>query len=694
MKGSNSLVSPFKCQTSHSTSRQSKISSIVDDQRLDRQTLTRTLSGNFLLEDARPRMRFTIQRPRARGASTSICLPEKGAGSPWVTVPRHYGNTPISTANIKELCQEDLPADDDGASGSLTLEEAIPSLSSSDDDTAASLTTLLPTPCGPTTSLLPSRCSQVSQPPEKLKELHQKVRNEELYETLLKDYGICRKEHPVTRRLSTSHALDLAQASQPSACLRPRRKSTSAYQASYSSGSQPIPPHSVIRTSQILGTITLPSPTTPRELCLAAISELEETQATLTEAWSRCCKTRQPIPQIQDLWNALYNFTFIIHLFTALTVDPCEDDGELSTSATRSHDWLHADVRAQCMAWRTPKQEMIHKNMGIACNVNRPGRVEDHSNSDDDHHHHHHNKDHREMYPLSPRQQKDLARVCFEASHMLRPLTFALKALLPQQRELAWAKRTERWRLFLSLKKMVQQKIDDCVRITRCPLTSWLRNARNQACEALGLDTSKVPGGEEEEEDGREVMACGALQEYTEDLEVDDDEEENSGVILEPGMLRRIRIRIISFKAQYYLFCLLSPRCSPDKLEELAAKVTGLLLQLQVTNISDASQLAKLRNLRRNIMRRVEKAERKHKRRLGLVDSVICKMTHRPLHERITRNIKAGWAKTNDVYEIFPRLSQPPMSTASSLEESTAAEEISVEEVEMDVERMSQLHRC
>lgn len=684
----------------HSTSRASITTRIVDDQRLDRQTLTRTLSGSLLLEDARPRMLFNNEQPRARGASTSICLPEKGAGSPWVTVPQHHGNAPISTAtsNTKRSCQEDLLADDDGTSGILTLKGEFPSLSISDDDTDESLATLLPTPRGLTAPLHPARCSQVSQTPEKLKELHQTVKNEGLYENLLRDYGICRKEHPVTRRLSTSHAQDSPQVSQPASCPRPRRKSTSAYQISPSIGPQSIPPDCMIRISSILGTVTLSSAATPRELCLAAIAELEETQDALTEAWSRCCKTRQPIPPIQDLWNALYNFTFIIHLFTALTVDPCADNGELCTPTARDHDWLRPDIRSQCMAWRTPKQEAIHQRLGVAYNGERPASVDDHSNSNNDGDHH--NKDHQGMYPLTTRQLKDLARICFEASHMLRPLTVALKALLPQQRELAWAKRTGRWSLFLSLKKVVQQQIDDCVRITHCPLTSWLRNARNQACEALGLDTSKVPDGEEGDKDGQEVMACGALQEHTDDLEMDDDDEENSGYVLEPGDLRRIRIRIMSYKAQYYLLCLLSPRCSPDKLEKLAAKVTGFLLQVEVSNIGDTSLRAELRDLRRTIMRRVEKTERKHTRRLGLVDSVICKITRRPLRERITQNIKPRWIKTfginfhNDVYETSPHLVQPPMSTISSLEESTAAEEMSVEEVEMVIERMSPLHRC
>lgn len=705
MKGSHDPGRPFKGQALQTTSNETIVPSIVDDPRLDRQTLTRTPTGNRLLEDAQPRMHFAIQRPRERSASTSICLSEMGGR--WVTVPRCHEDALISSSNTKGMSQEDLP--DGGASGTLLLEGDVPTLVPSYDDPTASLTTLLPTPRGTTTPLLPSRCSQVSQPTEKLEVLRQELHNGELYETLVQKHGVSREVHPVTRRLSVSHVPESSQDSQESsASPRLRRKSTTAYQPSPSISSQLSSPSPTIRTSPILGRITLSSPTTPRDLCMAAIAELEETQDVLMEAWSRCCQTRQPIPPIKDLWNALYDFTYVLNLFTALTATKsCVDEEEPSNPTAQDPDWVRPRIRAKYMKWRTPIQQAVHRSLGIGYNADW---ADNSSNGDDDEDDH--QAQQQELYPLTPRQLKDLARLCFEASNMLRPLTVALKALLSHQRELICARKSQRWRLYLSLKRVAQEHIDDCVRIARCPLMSWLRNARNQACEALGLDVNKVPGGESEkevvEEDyERKVLACGALQEdYTEDLEIDDEKKSMCSVTLEPGEApRRVRTRIISFKAQYYCFCLLSARCSPDKLDELAAKVTNLLLHLEIKHIGDASLRGELRDLRRSVVRRVEKAERAHRRRLGLFDSVICKMTRPTLHERMMRNIKAGWENISGVYflndldKLFVRSAPSTVRSDSWSEEymsteSMSAEDMSVEGVEMEVEEMSPLHRC
>lgn len=695
MKDSHNSSPPFKGQTLHLASNETIVPSIVDDPRLDLQTLTRTLTGNRLLEDGHPRMHFAIQRPRARSASTSICLPEKS--SCWFTIPRCHEDTPISTSKDQDIPERHvLLAEGDYDSRSLSLEE-VPSIPMAYDDPTASLTTLLPTPRGTTGPSLALRCSQVSQPTEELKDFRQKVDNEELYETLVQRHGLCRKEHPVTRRLSISHVSDSSQDSPESLrCPRPRRKSTSAYQ-SPSSDFQLGPPNPSIRTSSILGSITLSSPTTPRELCMAAIFELEETQDVLMEAWSRCCMTRQPIPAIKDLWNALYNFTYVINLFTALTATKsCADEEGPPAPTGQDHDWVRPEIRAKYMKWRTPIQQAVHRSLGIGYNGDWADDNSSDGNDDDDDDH---QDQQQELYPLTPRQLKDLARVCFEASHMLRPLAMALKALLPHQRELIWARKSERWRLYLSLKRVLQEQIDECVRIARCPLMSWLRNARNQACEALGLDGNKVPGGEkqEEKEDQSEVTACGALQEdHSENVEIDDDEKSMCDATFEPGEIpRQVRTRTITFKAQYYFFCLLSARCSPDKLEELAVKVTNLLLHLEINNIGDSSLREELRGLRRSVMRRADKAERAHRRRLGLVDSVICKMTRRPFHERMMGTIKAGWENIsgrnllNEIDKLFIRSAPSTLSSAS-----LSAEDMSVEEVETEVEEMSPLHRC
>lgn len=698
MKDSRNSSPPFRGQTLHSSSDETIVPCLVDKPRLDRQILTRTMTGNRLSEDAQPRMHFTIQRPRARSASTSICLPEKGCR--WVTVPQRHGETPDCPTNTQGTSQQVFP--DDGVSGTLSLGEGIPTLALGYDDPTASLTTLLPTPRISTGHLLQARCSQVSQPTEKSKGLHQQLQNEELYGTLVQKHGICRQEHPVTRRLSTSYAIvslpEILQVSSP--CPRLRRKSTSAYQTSPTSHSQLISSNPSILTSSILGPITLSSPATPRDLCLAAIAELDETQDVLMEAWSHCCQTRQPIPPIKDLWNALYNFTYVMNLFTALTATrSCADEQDPSAPTGQDHDWVCPEIRAKYMRWRTPIQKAIHQSLGVGYNKDW---ADDHSIDDNNDGH---QDQQQELYPLSPKQQNDLARVCFEASYLLRPLTIALKALLPHQRELIRAKRAERWRLYLSVGGVVQEHIDDCVRIARCPLMSWLRNARNQACEALGLDINKVPGGEkrgEEVDDGREVQASGALQEGDlEDVKVYDEEKSIPGVTLQPKEVpRRIRTRIISLKAQYYFISLLSDRCSPDKLEELATKVTDLLLHLQIANIGDASLRIELRDLRRSIMRRVEKAEGAHRRRLGLMDSVIQKMTRTTLHERMMRKLKAGWENVsgmhflNDRGKLFSRSARSTMSSVSSLEESVSAESISLEEVETEVEELSPLHRC
>lgn len=431
---------------------------------------------------------------------------------------------------------------------------------------------------------------------------------------------------------------------------------------------------------------------------MAAIFELEETQDVLMEAWSRCCMTRQPIPPIKDLWNALYNFTYVINLFTALTATKsCADEEEPSTPTGQDHDWVRPEIRAKYMKWRTPIQQAVHRSLGIGYNGDW---ADDNSSGDNDDADDDHQDQQQELYPLTPRQLKELARVCFEASHMLRPLAIALKTLLPHQRELIWARKSERWRLYLSLKRVLQEQIDECVRIARCPLTSWLRNARNQACEALGLDVNKVPGGEkqEEKEYESEVMACGALREdHPEDFEIDEDDEKSMcGVTLEPGEVpRQVRTLIITFKAQYYFFCLLSAIFSPDKLEELAVKVTNLLLHLEINDIGDSSLREELRGLRRSVMRRVDKAERAHRRRLGLLDSVICKMARRPFHERMMGTIKAGWANIpgrnflNEIDKLFIRSAHSTMSSAS-----LSAEDMSVEQMETEVEQMSPLHRC
>lgn len=703
MKDLHNPIPLFEGQTLHSTSNETIVPSVVDDQGLDRQTLTRTLTGNRLLEDAHPRMHFTSQRPRARSASTSICLPEK-AGR-WVAVPQRHEDTPISTFSNQDASQKHfLLAKEDDASGILSLEE-VPSIAMSYDDPTASLTTLLPTPCRTTGLLLPHRCIQVSQPKDKLQELRQKLDNEQLYETLVQKHGVCREEHPVTRRLSTSYAADsLPQVSRESSpSPRLRRKSTSAYQPSTKSSSQLSSPKSIIRTSSILGPITLSSPATPRDLCMAAIAELEETQDILMEAWSRCCQTRQSIPPIKDLWNALYNFTYVINLFTALTATKsCTDEEGPSTPTGQDHDWVRPEIRAKYMKWRTPIQAAIHRSLGIGYNG---GWAENDSSDNDDDEDFHDQQ--QEIYPLTPKQLKDLARVCFEASNMLRPLAIALKALLPHQRELIWAEKSGRWSLYVCLKTVVQEHIDECVRIARCPLMSWLRNARNQACEALGLDVNKVPGSEKDgEDDGREVQIFGALQEeHAEEVEIGD-EESMCGVILEPGEVpRQVRTRIMTLKAQYYFFCLLSARCSLDKLDGLAAKVTNLLLYLEISNIGDALLREELRDLRRSVMRRVEKAERAHRRRLGLMDSVIQKITRPTLHERMTRNIKAGRENVsgmyflNDIGKLFARSARSTVSSDSRSEESMSTEDISAEdlsvgEVETEVKKMSPLHRC
>lgn len=293
------------------------------------------------------------------------------------------------------------------------------------------------------------------------------------------------------------------------------------------------------------------------------------------------------------------------------------------------------------MTWRTPEQKKIHRRLGIAYD-------EDWATWADD--------DARERYPLSGKQLMTLARVCFEASDMLWPLINALRELSLWQRRLLRAKTAERWGLYLGLKREVHRCIDECVLIAQCPLVSWLRNAREDVCAALGLDADKVPKGEEKDDE----TVRGALLEG-EDVRDQEDEKNDEVVFQEKGVPRRLRIRIATSKARYYFFCLLSPRCSFDKHEELATNLTLFLQQMEEENSGNEELRTKLIELRQRVMRRLAKTEKVHHVKIHLLDSTTREMTQPVLAKRIISGIKAGWEKLlgryfwDDLDELFLR---------------------------------------
>ncbi|KAJ4392310.1 hypothetical protein N0V93_005935 [Gnomoniopsis smithogilvyi] len=541
-------------------------------------------------------MSLPMKRPRKRGASTSICLPEKG--SSWVTVPQ--SDTQTSNKTNDETTSQDIVFDNGSSEREPLCKDA--SIDSSEARESASPITAMPKSSHDTSPLLPARCEHVSKPTEKLEQVRLKARNKALLEKLVQDHGIDRMQYPV----STNDAFHLDG-----------------------------PSRGILRISPVLGPINLHSPISAKALCLAAIADFDKTQTVLMDAWSPCCRVRDCIPPIQNLWNDLSNFSFAVHLFTALTVTrPSALKSEApSTPTGHPRNWLQPEVRARYMTWRTPAQKRIHHRLDIAYDEDWAVSVD---GGDDD--------DVRERYPLSGKQLMKLAHVCFKASDMLWPLIKALRELFLWQKRMVRAKTDAHWTMFYKRRREVHRCMGKCVRITRCPLVSWLRVARGEVCAALGMDAEKVPGGEDE---GDDVMARGALLEEK-PVEDQRDEKEIDEVVLEQGAIpRQARVRIALFKARYHFICLLSPRWSFDKLEELATNITLIMEQMEEEeeDMGNAIVSSKLNAIRQRIMRRVEKMEKTHHRKISLVDPITRKMIRPIVPKRAISGIKAGWAK-------------------------------------------------
>lgn len=183
---------------------------------------------------------------------------------------------------------------------------------------------------------------------------------------------------------------------------------------------------------------------------------------------------------IKDFWQPLSDFNYVLSVYSFL-------------EGVRNRNLL-PHFRQKYMAWRSPEQAKFHESCGLRDEEDGSSNG---NTSSDDMSRYDESRAMASKYPLTIHQHLGVARVCDDVNGSLKSLQNWLGEF-QNRRQACLRGITEAG---LSNAAMAERRGDltDAARefssLARA-LTKQLRDSRTRLCEALGLDSNQVPGGD------------------------------------------------------------------------------------------------------------------------------------------------------------------------------------------------------